>query len=96
LGRAEYSVDELRRLRRAELLRRLDRLVDRDLVGHIGTALHLVQRDAQDAALERRDPVERPTDRVALDQRVEVRAFALGPLDQLLCERARVARGQLL
>src|SRR4051794_23027548 len=72
LDRAEDSVQEARRLGAAELLGGLDRLVHRDLVGHIRPVKHLVKRDAEDAPLQRRDPVESPAGRVTLDQRVEL------------------------
>ena len=49
---------------------RRDRRVARRDVG----MEHLEQRDAQDGALERGDPVERPALRVALDVRVELLA----------------------
>src|SRR5947209_15356853 len=91
----EDSVDEARRLRSAQLLRRLDRLVDRDLVGDVVAMQKLEQRDAQDAPLERRDAVERPALRVTRDQRVELAARAIGPLDERARERSRAGRYEL-
>ena len=44
------------RVGRAELLGRLDRLVDRHLGGHVGRGAAARQRHAQDVPLERRDP----------------------------------------
>ena len=82
---------------RAELLGGLDRLVDRHLGGHVGPVQQLVQRHAQDVALERRDPVERPALRVALDQRVELGAGrARTPSTSSRVKGLRVAVEQLL
>ena len=66
-------------------------LVDRHLGGHVVAVEQLVERHAQDVALERRDPVERPALRVALDQRVHLLAVALDALDQLAGERRGAA-----
>ena len=64
-----------------QTLRGLDRLVDGDLVGHVGAVQQLEERDAQDAALQRRDAVERPAAGVAGDQLVELAPLALDALD---------------
>ena len=46
-----------------------------------------MQRDAQDVALERRDPVHRPALGVPRDQRVELLDLRVRALDQLARER---------
>ena len=84
------------RVRGAELLGGLDRLVDRHLRGHVGDVQELGERHAQDVALERRDPVERPALRVAPDQLVQLGPVALDGLHELARERPGVAVEQLL
>ena len=77
---AENAVHEARRLGAAVELGRLDRLVDRDLVGNVGAVEDLEQRDPQDRALERRDAVDVPADRVLGDQLVELVAVLVDAL----------------
>ena len=86
------------RVRAAEGLGRLDRLVDRALgrdrrVGRDGVGMqHLEQRDAHDRLLQRGDAVDRPALGVALDERVEVLGVVLRGVGQ----RAREGRGVAL
>ena len=74
----EDPVDERRGLGAAEALGRLDGLVDRALGRDRVLARHRVgiqqlgQPDAQDRALERGDPLERPALGVLADQLVEL------------------------
>ena len=88
--RGEDAVHEPGRLGAAERLGGLDRLVDRALGRDRRVALdqvgvqHLQQRGAQDRALERRDAVDRPVLRVALDVDVEL----LGVVGRRVGERA--------
>src|ERR1035441_3869232 len=82
--RVEDAVDEARSVEGTERLRALNRLVDRALrrdrlIGRDRVAVeHLDQRDAQNAALERRDPLNAPAVGVATDQVVELRRAADG------------------
>ena len=92
-GGAEDAVDEVGRVGAAELLREVHRLVDRDLGRHVVAVAHLVQRDAHDAELERRDPLERPAAGEAPDLLVELgRPRSSAPSRELARERLRVRR----
>src|SRR5205823_14445097 len=91
VDRAEYAVYEAGSVGAAELLGRLDGLVDGHFGGHVLAVKQLVERHAQDVALQRRDAVERPSHRVALDQRVELRLMLCGPFRELAGERGDIA-----
>ena len=74
----------------AVLLRQADGLVERDLGRDVVAVVDLVERDAHDAALERRDPVDRPAARVSGDLRVELgRVARRDALGELAGERLR-------
>ncbi len=100
--RAEDPVDERGRVGAAEPLRGLDGLVDRALRGDrvlpwklVGIQ-HLGQPDAQDRALERGDPPERPPRRVLGDQLVKLRLAVAHELCKRPRERMRAARDGLV
>src|SRR5688572_27683317 len=83
-------VDEAAGLVGAELLRDLERLVDRHLGRHAGRPAQLEDRLPEDVAVHHRHPLELPVLRVALDQLVDLGLVALGPAHEGFGELPRL------
>src|SRR3990170_738470 len=86
--RGEHAVDELRRGLRAEELRELDGLVDDHARGRVAAVAELVERDAQDIAVDARHLVDRELGREGPDLLVEVAAVLQDALDDVPGEGA--------
>src|SRR5215210_871216 len=94
----ENAVDETRRLVGRIALRKLDRLVDRDVVGHL-VAVELVHRDSEDVPLDCAKAFGGPPGRCPADPPVELLHLRRDALRGLPCEGVHLAlvqRGQRL
>src|SRR5262249_8021252 len=85
----EYPVHELARIPRRVPLRKRHRLVDRHLLWDVAR-LELVDRDAEDVALDDAEPVGGPAVRAVRDAPVEVRRLRLHGRNRRARELVRV------